>query len=67
MRPAQALWSASPARRYESMANDIMLFAELDLDMIGIGPYIQHPDTPLPYEISNAGNRAGARNRDFRR
>ena len=41
-----------PGQTYESIANDIMLFAELDLDMIGIGPYIQHPDTPLPYEIS---------------
>jgi len=27
--------------------NDIALFRELDLDMIGIGPFIPHPATPL--------------------
>jgi biotin synthase len=46
-----------PGQTYESVANDIMLFAELDLDMIGIGPYIQHPDTPLPYEVSTLGDK----------
>jgi biotin synthase len=29
------------------VANDIALFRELDLDMIGIGPFIPHPATPL--------------------
>jgi biotin synthase len=32
---------------YASVANDIALFRELDLDMIGIGPFIPHPATPL--------------------
>jgi len=32
---------------YASLADDIMLFRELDLDMVGVGPYIAHPDTPL--------------------
>ncbi len=36
-----------PGQTYESLANDIMLFRELDLDMIGIGPFIPHPATPL--------------------
>ena len=36
-----------PGQSYESVADDILLFRELDLDMIGIGPYIPHPDTPL--------------------
>ena len=36
-----------PGQSYESLANDILTFAELDLDMIGIGPYIAHPRTPL--------------------
>ena len=45
-----------PDQTFESIANDIMLFAELDLDMIGIGPYIEHPDTPLPFEKSIAEN-----------
>lgn len=36
-----------PGQSYESLANDIALFRELDLDMIGIGPFIPHPATPL--------------------
>ncbi len=36
-----------PGQSYESLANDIMLFRELDLDMVGVGPYLAHPDTPL--------------------
>ncbi len=36
-----------PGQRYEILADDILLFRELDLDMIGIGPFIAHPDTPL--------------------
>ena len=36
-----------PGQTYESLANDIYTFKELDLDMIGVGPYIAHPDTPL--------------------
>jgi len=31
----------------ESIANDILLFKDLDLDMIGIGPFLPHPNTPL--------------------
>jgi biotin synthase len=36
-----------PGQTYDSLANDIALFRELDLDMIGIGPFIPHPGTPL--------------------
>ncbi len=36
-----------PGQTYESLADDIVLFRELDLDMIGIGPFIPHPATPL--------------------
>ena len=36
-----------PGQTYESVARDIGLFRELDLDMIGIGPFIPHPQTPL--------------------
>jgi len=36
-----------PGQTYESLANDILLFRSLDLDMIGIGPFIPHPATPL--------------------
>ena len=36
-----------PGQTYESLARDIVKFGELDLDMIGVGPYIAHPDTSL--------------------
>jgi biotin synthase len=36
-----------PGQGYESLARDIHLFEALDLDMIGVGPYIPHPDTPM--------------------
>ena len=36
-----------PGQTYESLANDVVLFRELDLDMIGVGPFIPHPGTPL--------------------
>jgi biotin synthase len=36
-----------PSQTYEDLANDIALFAELGLDMIGVGPFIAHPETPL--------------------
>jgi len=36
-----------PGQSYESLADDILLFAELDLEMVGVGPFIAHPDTPL--------------------
>jgi biotin synthase len=36
-----------PGQTYESVADDIALFRELNLDMIGIGPFIPHPATPL--------------------
>jgi len=36
-----------PGQTYEVLANDIATFAEMDLDMIGVGPYLAHPATPL--------------------
>jgi biotin synthase len=36
-----------PGQSVESIADDILKFNELQLDMIGIGPFIPHPDTPL--------------------
>jgi biotin synthase len=36
-----------PGQSFESLADDILMFRTLDLDMVGIGPYIAHPDTPL--------------------
>ncbi|MBE6444213.1 MAG: [FeFe] hydrogenase H-cluster radical SAM maturase HydE [Alphaproteobacteria bacterium] len=39
-----------PNQTIESIANDILFFKEIDADMIGIGPFIPHPDTPLKNE-----------------
>jgi biotin synthase len=36
-----------PGQTYADLANDLELFRALDLDMIGVGPYLPHPDTPL--------------------
>jgi biotin synthase len=36
-----------PGQTYASLADDIEMFRTLDLDMIGVGPYIAHPCTPL--------------------
>lgn len=36
-----------PNQTIESLANDILFFNEIDADMIGIGPFIAHPNTPL--------------------
>ncbi len=36
-----------PGQSYDILANDLLAFKELDLHMIGIGPYIPHPETSL--------------------
>ncbi len=36
-----------PGQSHDDVANDLGLFRDLDLDMIGVGPFIPHPDTPL--------------------
>lgn len=36
-----------PGQRKEDLASDIAFFKDEDLDMIGMGPFIPHPDAPL--------------------
>ncbi|MFP4473473.1 MAG: [FeFe] hydrogenase H-cluster radical SAM maturase HydE [Candidatus Omnitrophota bacterium] len=36
-----------PGQTAESLARDILLMRDLDLDMIGLGPFLSHPQTPL--------------------
>lgn len=36
-----------PGQTIESLADDILFFQKIDADMIGYGPLIPHPDTPL--------------------
>ncbi|MEM4248211.1 MAG: [FeFe] hydrogenase H-cluster radical SAM maturase HydE [Candidatus Nanoarchaeia archaeon] len=36
-----------PGQTIYDLASDILFFKEMDVDMIGMGPYIPHKDTPL--------------------
>lgn len=36
-----------PFQTYEDLADDLMFFREMDIDMCGMGPFIEHEDTPL--------------------
>lgn len=36
-----------PGQTLQSVAEDLLLMQALQLDMIGLGPYLAHPDTPL--------------------
>ena len=36
-----------PGQSWHDLADDLMRYAQLDLDMIGVGPFIPHPETPL--------------------
>ena len=41
-----------PFQTMEHLANDLLFLKETDVDMVGMGPYIEHEDTPL-YEFRN--------------
>lgn len=36
-----------PGQSYETLADDIEWFVRLNLDMIGLGPWLPHPETPM--------------------
>lgn len=36
-----------PFQTIEYLANDLLFLKSLDIDMVGMGPYLEHPDTPL--------------------
>jgi biotin synthase len=36
-----------PGQTIEDLADDILFFSTMDIDMIGMGPFIPHPETPL--------------------
>ncbi len=48
-----------PGQTYEALAMDIQLFRALDLDMIGVGPFIPHPGTPLGRDVESLAPPAG--------
>jgi len=43
-----------PGQTYQDLARDILAFRILDLDMIGVGPFIPHPETPLGQCLKDA-------------
>ena len=47
-----------PEQTIESLADDILFFREINADMIGIGPFIPHPQTPLKDAKSGSFNLA---------
>ena len=36
-----------PFQTVDHLAADLLFFRQMDVDMVGLGPYIPHPDTPL--------------------
>jgi biotin synthase len=42
-----------PFQSYEDLANDLLFFKEMNIDMVGMGPFIEHTETPL-YEHKDA-------------
>ena len=36
-----------PFQTLEHLANDLLFLKSIDIDMVGMGPYLEHPDTPL--------------------
>ena len=43
-----------PEQTIESLADDILFFKEIGADMVGIGPFIPHPNTPLKDESTGS-------------
>ena len=41
-----------PGQTWDMLARDIELFRDLDIDMIGIGPFLPSPRTPLGGEAA---------------
>jgi biotin synthase len=50
-----------PGQSHESLADDIMLFHDLDLEMVGCGPFVPHPETPLGQVTNNEGRMTNGR------
>lgn len=38
-----------PGQTIDTLAADLLLFKEMDIEMCGMGPFIPHPDTPLAH------------------
>jgi biotin synthase len=40
-----------PGQTMEDLANDVLFLKAIDIDMVGMGPYIPHSDTPMGKEV----------------
>ncbi|MFW6065254.1 MAG: [FeFe] hydrogenase H-cluster radical SAM maturase HydE [Planctomycetota bacterium] len=47
-----------PGQTCDDLARDIEMFEDLELDMIGLGPFIPHPETPLAAAAPAAADQA---------
>jgi len=43
-----------PGQTWDDLVADLRTFQRLDIEMIGIGPYIPHPSTPLAHDFDGA-------------
>jgi len=48
-----------PGQTLEDLADDILFFRSLDVDMIGMGPYIVHKQTPMAAYEAEMASRGG--------
>ena len=46
-----------PGQTVDDLANDIVFYGEENVDMVGMGPYVPHPDTPLAASLSSSVSR----------
>ena len=44
---------ALPSQTIEHMADDLLFFKNFDIDMVGMGPYIEHTETPM-YDLKDS-------------
>jgi biotin synthase len=43
-----------PGQTWDDLVGDLRTFQRLDIEMIGVGPYIPHPATPLAHDFDGA-------------
>lgn len=45
-----------PGQTFANLADDVIFFRDQDIDMVGMGPFIPHHDTPMAHEAENYDN-----------
>ncbi|WP_296397951.1 [FeFe] hydrogenase H-cluster radical SAM maturase HydE [Acidaminococcus timonensis] len=49
-----------PGQTLDDLAGDILFYRDMDIDMIGMGPYVVHHNTPIGKEVVAAGGNTEA-------